>query len=173
MTHFGTFTSACGFGPEPHPTSRKRAPPCRPLRLADQAVFPNAALSSILEYGLCVPNLMDVSSVCRRWMKATQEPLSWAGKTVIIQGARGITREQLSAWLRHWRLAHRLHLHLTYSQMDLLAAPLMASHAIVFLCQNEGHHVWSALWRERVVGADGTRVDNSFVPLGLCASDSS
>ena len=95
-----------------------------PLWPAGPAAFPDVVLESILEYGLCVPNLVKVSSVCRRWMKATQEPMSWSGKTVFIEGARGITREQLSAWLPRWRWAQRLHL--TYSQMDLLAAPLTA-----------------------------------------------
>ena len=144
-----------------------------PWRLAGLAAFPDVALESILEYGLCVSNLVDVYSVCRQWMKATQVPINSGGKKVFIEGARGFTRELLSAWLPRWRLADRVHLHLTYSQTDLLAAPLTASHAIVFLIQNEGHRVRNASWRQRGVGADGTRADISFDPLGLGASDSS
>ena len=140
-------------------------------RLADPAALPNVVLVTILEYGLCVSNLVDVSRVCRRWMQATQEPISWGGKKVFVEGSRGFTRELLSAWLPRWRLAARVDLHLTYSQMDLLAAPLSASHAIVFLLQNEGHDVRNASWRERVVAADGSRADISFDPLGLGASD--
>ena len=130
-----------------------------PWRLAGLAAFPDVALESILEYGLCVSNLVDVYSVCRQWMKATQVPISWGGKKVFIEGARGFTRELLSAWLPRWRLADRVHLHLTYSQTDLLAAPLTASHAIVFLIQNEGHRVRNVSWRQRGVGADGARAD--------------
>ena len=40
-----------------------------PWRLAGLAAFPDVALESILEYGLCVSNLVDVYSVCRQWMK--------------------------------------------------------------------------------------------------------
>ena len=72
-------------------------------RIAGAVTFPDVALESILEYGLCVPNLLNVSSVCRLWMKAAKEPMSWGGKKVFIEGARGITREQLSAWLPRWR----------------------------------------------------------------------
>ena len=68
-------------------------------RLADPAAFPDVVLESILEYGLCVPNLVDVSSVCCRWMQATQEPIGCGGKKVFIEGSRGFTRELLSAWL--------------------------------------------------------------------------
>ena len=130
-----------------------------PWRLAGLAAFPDVALESILEYGLCVSNLVDVYSVCRQWMKATQVPINSGGKKVFIEGARGFTRELLSAWLPRWRLADRVHLHLTYSQTDLLAAPLTASHAIVFLIQNEGHRVRNVSWRQRGVGADGARAD--------------
>ena len=142
-------------------------------RLADPAVFPIVVLVAISEYGLCVSNLVDVSRVCRRWMQATQNPISWSGKKVFVEASRGFTQELLSAWLPRWRLADRVDLHLTYSQMDLLAAPLSASHAIVFLLQYEGHDVRNASWRERVVAADGSRADICFDPLGLGATNSS
>ena len=76
-----------------------------PSRFAGAASFPDVALEGILEYGLCVPNLMDVSSACRLWMNAAKEPMSWGGKKVFIEGASGIIREQLSAWLPCWRRA--------------------------------------------------------------------
>ena len=60
-------------------------------RIAGAVTFPDVALESILEYGLCVPNLLDVSSVCLLWMKAAKEPFSWAGKEVFIEGARATT----------------------------------------------------------------------------------
>ena len=63
-----------------------------PSRFAGAASFPDVALEGILEYGLCVPNLMDVSSVCRLWMKAAKEPMSWGGKKVFIEGARSKRR---------------------------------------------------------------------------------
>ena len=134
-------------------------------RLVGATAFPDVILEAILEYGLCVPNLMDISSVCRLWMKAAQEPMSWGGKQVFIEGARGITREQLSAWLPRWRWAERLHL--TYSQMDLLAVPLTAPHAIVHLWQTESNRAVSTSWRERVRVTDKPRADVSSDPLGF------
>ena len=134
-------------------------------RIAGAVTFPDVALESILEYGLCVPNLLDVSSVCRLWMKAAKEPFSWAGKEVFIEGARAITREQLSAWLPCWRWAQRLHL--TYSQMDLLAVPLTAPHAIVHLWQTESDRARSTSWRERTSVTDETRAHISSDPLGF------
>ena len=134
-------------------------------RIAGAVTFPEVALESILEYGLCVKNLLDVSSVCRLWMKAAKEPFSWAGKEVFIEGARAITREQLSAWLPCWRWAQRLHL--TYSQMDLLAVPLTAPHAIVHLWQTESDRARSTSWRERTSVTDETRAHISSDPLGF------
>ena len=134
-------------------------------RLEGATVFPDVVLEGILEYGLCVPNLMDISSVCRLWMNAAKEPMSWGGKKVFIEGARDITREQLSAWLPRWRWAERLHL--TYSQMDLLAVPLTAPHAIVHLWQTESIRAVSTSWRERVRVTDKARPDVSSDPLGF------
>ena len=136
-----------------------------PSRFAGAASFPDVALEGILEYGLCVPNLMDVSSVCRLWMKAAKEPMSWGGKKVFIEGARGITPQQLSAWLPCWRRAERLHL--TYSQMDLLPVPLTVPHAIVHLWQSESERARNISWRERTLVTENTRPHISSDPLGF------
>ena len=136
-----------------------------PSRFAGAASFPDVALEGILEYGLCVPNLMDVSSVCRLWMKAAKEPMSWGGKKVFIEGASGITREQLSAWLPCWRRADRLHV--TYSQMDLLPVPLTSPRAIVHLWQSESERARNTSWRERTLVTEHTRPHISSDPLGF------
>ena len=97
MRHFGVFPFR---GPPSAPASSYQSRARSTMsawRLANPVAFPHVVLESILEYGLCVPNLVGVSSVCRQWMQATQEPISWGGKKVFIQGSRGFTRELLSA----------------------------------------------------------------------------
>ena len=91
MRHFGVFPFR---GPPSAPASSYQSRARSTMsawRLADPAAFPDVVLESILEYGLCVPNLVDVSSVCRRWMQATQEPTSWGRKKVFIEESRGFT----------------------------------------------------------------------------------
>ena len=132
------------------------------------ACLPDTAIEVIFQYGLCAMNLTIFSSVCRQWRTAGQEPMCWAGKTVFIEGAANITREQLSAWLPRWHSAERVHL--TCSQMDLLPAPLTVPHAIVHLWQTERLSVRRVSWRERALEehtTDHYREDVSISPLGF------
>ena len=60
-------------------------------QLAGAATVPDVALKGILEYGLCVLNLLDVHGVWRLEIQAAKEPRSRGGQKGFIEGARATT----------------------------------------------------------------------------------
>ncbi|CAK0864659.1 unnamed protein product [Prorocentrum cordatum] len=152
----------------PLPAPQTLRPQRRPASLAAPAAaisFPQVALERIFQYALGVDSIAYLARVCRDWRATAREPTFWAGKKVFIEGAGGITREQLSAWLPSWRSAERVYL--TCSQLDLLGAPPAVPHAIVHLWQTESFRVQNVSWRDRDVVTDEARMNISTHELGF------
>ena len=135
------------------------------LRINWSVALPDAPLGMIFEHVLSVNVIAVFSAVCRRWRAATRDPSSWVGKTVFIEGFRGISRESMCAWIGRWGSVDRVHL--TYSQLDMLDTPLALPHAIVHLWQTERVRTRRFSWRERDLDLWEGSVDVSTSPLGF------
>ena len=130
-------------------------PPARALGPAREQMsgLEDGALGLIFQFALLQENAFSLSLVCRQWRDVVREPFCWAGKVIKITVA-ALAREDLEAWLPRWRFAKLICM--SCSQMDLLAAPPAAPHAIVHQWKTEFLRDGGPLgvWRETVIDAE-------------------